>query len=200
MPTRRRIALMMFGLPALLAVPALAQRATAPAPRKQFEFRSLHLGDSLTKEIATEQLLTCHDHDDLKGSEFCVRDGLLSSLMAFNVDVIDRRVMTFNFNFEPGNFEKVLETFQAAWGAPTSRGSAEVQNRMGAKLQNSIVKWQFADGTLTLQRYGKDLIYGGASISHAGLTAALKRRRECAAAQTAKRDFGASTKLPDGCP
>ncbi len=180
--------------------PALAFAATASAalgqaparsdaPKERFEFRGVHLGDTLTEKLERELKLHCFES---LGDRECMisMDHVAGVSLTTLFTTVDRRVSTVQFFFDGTDFSTLLEGLSARWGKPTLR-TEEVQSGVGARFPNVIAQWQLADGPFELAQIGGRKITQGESVaSHDSLVAIKAQRRNAATAEAAKSDFG----------
>jgi hypothetical protein len=168
--------------------------------RGNFEFRGMHLADSVTRDVERAQGLSCRDDlDRIKGLSYCVpanRD-FVGGAAFIIVNLVDRRISSFYFSFDTDRFSAIALALETRWGAADSSKVLQVQNRMGANFENIVKQWVLADGNVELERYGSKVTEGTVTVNNVKLVTASGLRRVCAKAKAAQKDFGG--KLPDGC-
>jgi hypothetical protein len=73
------------------------------------------------------------------------------------VDLRDDKVARIRVQFGMTQFGPVVVALTEKYGAPSSDVVDEVQNRMGAKFRNRIVKWDRPDGLIRARERGPDI-------------------------------------------
>jgi len=168
--------------------------------RERFDFRGMRLGDSVTREVERTQRLSCRRNlENVRGLEWCTPSNreFAGGNAIIIVNLLDRKISSFLFSFDSELFYPAASGLQSRWGEPDSLRSEVVENRMGAKFENVLMRWILNDGVLELDRYGTTVTEGALSISNASLDSVAMSRRLCEKAKKEQRNFGG--KLPEGC-
>lgn len=169
---------------ALVLVAALASPLSAQASNRgssrPFEFRSHVLGDSL------QGLESCDPSDE---SCFSTSDMIGDTPVDIVYNLVNGRFEGFYLQFKPDAFESLRDAFVTKWGAPTSTDYPIFETRGGAKAGNTVLRWKFAHGTLTLSKFGGSLLDGNASIYTPRYRAAQDEKRKRDAARAAGKDM-----------
>jgi hypothetical protein len=69
-----------------------------------------------------------------------------------------------NMNFEPSQFDSILDIFTIKYGTPNKVENTKIQNRMGAEFLQTIAYWENGDRTIILYRYGSKIDKGNATF------------------------------------
>jgi hypothetical protein len=175
----------------------IASSTLAAQTRERFEFRGLHLGDSLTSDLVRDQRLNCRKVGPGESCE--AADKHVAGVTTFwvSAETIDRKISGFRIDFGARDFGAIQDAFTARWGKPDSVETRDWQNRAGAKFPNRVVHWNLGDGALEVSQLGPSMTTGEVSIDFLPLVDIQAKRRACAAAKAALKDLGG--KLPEGC-
>lgn len=143
-------------------------RLAAQSP-PAWEFRAWKLGDTLTK--AGEKGLFCHDDASLARVRSCFTDSdkIGTARVSILYLFLDRKLAALNIEFATEDWRVLSGGFEAKYGAPASRSTSTVENRMGAKFANELLVWSFGADTLQLERIGSNVTKGDARVLGARL-------------------------------
>lgn len=176
-----------FRLAALALLLSGAPTANAAPP---IEFKGLQLGASLDQAKEMFPMLACvpgvktgvtecveasgwnrhcarrEAYDNEADYEACQR--AYNSLKTYAGLRIKRIALVFRDGsfteahvfIDPATYEQIVETISAKYGNPTSETSESVQNRFGARYENSLARWMLTDGYIGVNRYGSTLDTG----------------------------------------
>ena len=184
------LALALYIVTASAASGQTPTRSDSPvSPKERFEFRGVHLGDTLTQKVEKELNLKCYV---FLGERQCLigmdRVAGVGETTVFKT--VDERLMSVEFIFASEDFSTFLEALTARWGKPASQTSEDIQNGMGARFENIITRWQLADGAVELARYSDKITRSALTVLHDSLSQVVMQRRSAAAAEAGNKDFG----------
>jgi hypothetical protein len=181
---------------------SVAQAQSAKPTTKKFEYRGVHLGDSIPADAGSEAIkgmICLTDVDPIEGTTTCgfMEKGFAGIDATPVITLVDRKIARIGVLFDEKDFGTLADALKARWGAPSSSSAPMVQNRAGSSFQNLVYGWTFPEGTMLLERLGLRVDQGDLLIEHTRLVKLSSNRVACAKAKDAQKDLGG--KLPAGC-
>lgn len=147
---------------ALAMLVACSWDSSPPAvPLRHYDFRGIHLGDSISSDVAATHRMEC-DADGCLIAKDTLADVEASTFLAS----LDGRVMSVVVTFPSESFATMEKLVAAKWGEPSSVKTDTLAHRPRLKAS-----WPMAEGTLNLSSWGY-LIIGSDSLT------SIKRARD----------------------
>jgi hypothetical protein len=95
------------------------------------------------------------------------------------------RLIYVSVSFATRDYDKLTQALTAKYGNPL-RSEQQMVNRMGAKYQNEIARWNLKDGEIETRLYDATLDVASFQMTMPGLAAEIDRRLQEAAKSNAK--------------
>lgn len=145
---------MVSGLALMISGASLAAAAEAPAQERaeglkpKFQMRGYGVGDPKPSGVNDD-----HAGGRTEDWHFGPVE-LLGGLIRGYDETGLVRVTGF---FQVRDFQKMEQQFTATYGTPDSRVEKASRNPAGKLITNIIIRWEFDEGTLILEKYGPNL-------------------------------------------
>jgi hypothetical protein len=95
------------------------------------------------------------------------------------------RLIYVSVSFSTRDYDKLTQALTAKYGNPL-HSEQQMVNRMGAKFQNEIARWNLKDGEIETRLYDATLDVASFQMTMPGLAAEIERRSQEAAKSNAK--------------
>jgi hypothetical protein len=155
--------------------------AAAASSRPRYDFRGIHLGDSISPAIAAAQRFKCD-------SVGCSTTDSLAGVEAFVfLEKFDGRLMSVVVTYPTAGFSTIQQLSKGKWGEPTRSALDTMTTRMGAKFPVRRLSWDMLDGTLHVDEMGDRVTEGVMIITYDSLTKLRDARDSLRIQQAAKK-------------